>query len=209
MIANVYIDGFNFYYGCIKGTPHRWLNFSRLFTYIFKNVTINHIRYFTAKVSPTADDPSIHTRQLMYLRALGTLPNLSIHLGTFRSDSVPMRLVTPLPDGTDTATVRRTQEKGSDVNLASHLLLDGFRKDYEMAIIVTNDSDLVSPIQMVCNDLGLKAGILNPQKGFNNSLKNIPNLLFYIPIHSSALRKNQFPRVLTDSKGSFYKPKAW
>ena len=38
-----------------------------------------------------------------------------------------------------------TEEKGSDVNLASFLLLDGFDDEYELAVVISNDSDLSSP----------------------------------------------------------------
>ncbi|EUA68538.1 hypothetical protein I541_5545 [Mycobacteroides abscessus] len=45
--------------------------------------TINRIRYFTAKVTPTPNDPDIGNRQQVYLRALRTLPSVSIHEGHF------------------------------------------------------------------------------------------------------------------------------
>jgi hypothetical protein len=44
--------------------------------------------------------------------------------------------------------IRRT-EKGSDVNLASMLLVDGFRGDYEVAAVITTDADLALPLGMV------------------------------------------------------------
>lgn len=27
----IYVDGFNFYYGAVRGTSHKWLNLERLF----------------------------------------------------------------------------------------------------------------------------------------------------------------------------------
>ena len=56
--------------------------------------------------------------------------------------------------GPRTVEILDTEEKGSDVNLASHLLLDGFDDEYEMAVVVSNDSDLELPIRMVRTRLG-------------------------------------------------------
>jgi len=49
-----------------------------------------------------------------------------------------------------------TKEKGSDVNLATYLLMDGFKREYEMAVVISNDSDLVEPIKLVTSERGLK-----------------------------------------------------
>ena len=52
MKTNVYIDGFNLYYGAVKGTPHKWLDLAALCTRLFPRNQINRIRYFTAIVIP-------------------------------------------------------------------------------------------------------------------------------------------------------------
>ncbi len=49
--TNVYIDGFNLYYGAVKNTPYRWLNLSALCRHMLPNDQIQSIKYFTAKVS--------------------------------------------------------------------------------------------------------------------------------------------------------------
>ena len=41
------------------------------------------------------------------------------------------------------------EEKGSDVNLAAHLLNDAWKNVFEAAAVISNDTDLVAPIQMV------------------------------------------------------------
>ena len=58
------------------------------------------------------------------------------------------------PEGSGYAKVLKTEEKGSDVNLATHLLMDGFRDDYELAVVVSNDSDLLLPVQVVTQRIG-------------------------------------------------------
>ena len=50
-------------------------------------------------------------------------------------------MAVPWPD----ALIDKTEEKGSDVNLASHLLLDAFRGDFDVAAILSNDSDWSHP----------------------------------------------------------------
>ena len=48
-----------------------------------------------------------------------------------------------------------SEEKGSDVNLTTRLLTDGFNRDYEQAVVISNDSDFASPIRYVLDGLGL------------------------------------------------------
>jgi uncharacterized LabA/DUF88 family protein len=161
MRANVYIDGFNLYYGAVKSTPYRWLNVAAMCRLLLPRDQINQIKYFTALVSPRPHDPGQPTRQQTYLRALRTIPNLTIILGSFLTHDVMMPLA---PPESGYVKVVKTEEKGSDVNLATHLLVDGYNDDYEIAIIVSNDSDLLAPIQVVTGQLKKPVGMLNPQK---------------------------------------------
>ena len=66
--------------------------------------------------------------------------------------------------GPRTVEVLNTEEKGSDVNLASYLLMDGFGNDYEMAVVISNDSDLLLPITMARTKLGKQIGVIDPSK---------------------------------------------
>lgn len=50
------------------------------------------------------------------------------------------------PQATFMASVARREEKGSDVNVASHLLLDIVEQRADAAIVISNDSDLAFPI---------------------------------------------------------------
>jgi len=74
MATNVYVDAFNLYYGCLKGTPYRWLDLGTLCTRLLPKDPINRIRYFTATVSARPDNPDAPQRQQVYLRALETVP---------------------------------------------------------------------------------------------------------------------------------------
>ena len=44
--------------------------------------------------------------------------------------------------------VVKTEEKGSDVNLACHLVADAFEKKCDAAFVISNDSDLLEPIRI-------------------------------------------------------------
>jgi uncharacterized LabA/DUF88 family protein len=201
MKTNIYIDGFNLYYGCIKDTPYHWLNPSKMCRLLLPHDDIHSIKYFTALVTPRPNDPDKPLRQQTFLRALRTIPNLEIILGTFLSHEVMMPLARP---GKGYTKVIKTEEKGSDVNIATHLLVDGFHNEYDLAVIISNDSDLLEPIKFVTRELGKPVGLLNPQK--NPSVVLLPNVLFVKQIRKGVLAKSLFPDVLTDKLGRFSKP---
>ena len=100
-----------------------------------------------------------------------------------------------------------TEEKGSDVNLATQLLVDAYHDDYEIAVIVSNDSDLLMPVQVVTREFKKPVGLLNPQKHPSRAL--LPHVAFIKQIRPGVLAKSQFPKTLTDKRGNFYKPASW
>ena len=205
MKTNVYGDGFNLYYGAVKGTPYRWLNIAAMCRLLLPRDNIHQIKYFTALVDPRPGDPDQRIRQETYLRALATIPNLSIIFGFFLTHEVTM----PLAGAPGSyARVIKTEEKGSDVNIATHLLTDGFKNEYELAVVVSNDSDLLLPIRFVTEELGKPVGLLNPHKK-HPSVALSPHARFVKQIRTGVLAKSQFPRALTDRNGSFSKPASW
>lgn len=103
--------------------------------------------------------------------------------------------------------VIRTEEKGSDVNLATHLLVDAFDNAFECAVIVSGDSDLRAPVQIVANRFHKTVGVLNPQKKPCKALQGSAH--FYKHIRDAALQASQFPPILTDRQGTFHKPSSW
>ena len=88
MRTNVYIDGFNLYYGLLRGSQYKWLNLEALFDSLLPRNQIQSILYFTAKVEARPNDLDLPVRQAAYLRALATLPRVEIHFGTFLSSCV-------------------------------------------------------------------------------------------------------------------------
>ena len=209
MATNVYIDGFNLYYGCLKRTPYRWLDLETFCQVLLPQDDIQRIRYFTARVKDRPNNVGIASRQRVYLRALGTLPKVSIHFGHFLSHPTRMPLANPTARGAKTVEVIKTEEKGSDVNLATHLLMDAFAEDCDVAVVVSNDGDLREPMQMARQRLGIKIGVVNPQLNGNKSKALAAACDFYKAVRESALRRSQFPQQMTDARGSFHKPPTW
>jgi len=205
--AYVYIDGFNLYYGCIKGSDCKWLNMSKLCALYLPNYDVRQIRYYTAYVTPRDDDSDQIERQRVYIRALKTIPNLSVHFGRFFSKEKDMYLARSKPGKPEFATVVRTEEKGSDVNLATHLLYDGVRGLYDVAVVISNDSDLLEPVRILRRDYKLTVGLLNPQEIPSRHLRK--NTDFVKQIRKGPLRACQFPPTLSDSKGTITKPSSW
>ena len=209
MITNFYIDGFNLYYRALKDTPFRWLDLRRLASILFPDDEINHVVYFTALLNQRPDNPDQPARQLTYLRALETLPGLEIHYGTFRPRTKTRRLAEPIPGLPEYVRILDSEEKGTDVNLATRLLVDGFSGAYEQAVIVSNDSDLASPMRYVRDELGLKMTVVNPDNS-NHTHRDLADATTYIKrLRRSHLRRSQFPPVLADAHGRITKPPGW
>ena len=209
MKTNVYVDGFNLYYGCVKGTPHRWLDLAQLCRILLPSNRIHRIRYFTALVQPRPDNPQQPERQQTYLRALRTIPNLSIHYGHFLSHVTRLPLAQPPVQGPRTVEVVRSEEKGSDVNLVTALLVDGFTQDFNVAVVVSNDSDLLAPIRVVREQLGCRVGVFNPHPRKRRSRALFQVATFWKQMSRRALQASQVPNTLNDSHGTITKPQGW
>ena len=84
MRVRVYIDSFNRYYRALTNSDPKWwdsVTFSA--SLIDPDDTVDLVRYFTARISSRAGNPSAPARQQAYLSALHTLPNLRVHYGRF------------------------------------------------------------------------------------------------------------------------------
>jgi len=155
----VYNDGFNLYCRALKGTSHKWPDVAAMSRAALPTTCqIERVNYDTAHVSGRTD-PTSPARQHAYLRALSTVPGVVIHYGNFLVTQKWAGLVQPpqfrpsftLPAGAapQVAYVWKTEEKGSDVNLGVHLVRDAFKGSFDLAAVLTNDTDLVEPIRIV------------------------------------------------------------
>lgn len=221
----VYVDGFNLYYRALKRTPFKWLDLNALCTTVLrKTPNITRINYYTAQVKQLDPSHTDQADQAEYLRALRTLPNLRIHLGNFQVTEKDMKLASPLqlmPEFRPAvdlsactrtprfARVVKTEEKGSDVNLGVHLVRDAFTDQFDIAVVITNDTDLTEPLRIVSKEAKKKLVLLSPVARPAGSLKNVVAgaPLF---INSSHLKASQFPDPLITSSGrELRKPADW
>ena len=101
MRTYIYIDGFNFYYGAVKDTPYKWLNFKKLFESLLAPAhQILSIKYFTAIVTGKID-PDQPIRQKTFIRALNKfIPEISVYYGKFLSHNVFKPLAYPINQNT-------------------------------------------------------------------------------------------------------------
>ena len=209
MRTRVYIDGYNLYYSCLKRSPYKWLDLHALAVDQLPKNQIDRVRYFTARVSARPHDPTQPQRQETYFRALRANPIIDIHFGHFLTHEVNM------PDAAAWSAGRyvprrvvKTEEKGSDVNLGTHLLMDAFDDLFDVAVVVSNDSDLAEPIKMVRQRFGKTVGLLG-HRSVRVSGKLRPLASFVRSFPTSALQKAQLPKHITDGNGTFSKPQQW
>lgn len=209
MRTRVYVDGYNLYYSCLKRSAFKWLDINQLAVNQLPKNQIDAVRYFTARVSARPHDPTQPQRQETYFRALRTVPNLEIHYGHFLTHEVSMPDAAAWNAGNFHARrVIKTEEKGSDVNLATHLLMDAFDGLFDVAVIISNDSDLAEPIKLVRQRFGKAVGLLGHRSvRVSGKLKPLASFIRSFP--TSALAKAQFPNQLKDGTGVFSKPPTW
>lgn len=209
MKTNLYIDGFNLYYRALKDTPFRWLDLQKLGKILFPQDEIHRVCYFTARLDARHSNPNQPRRQLTYLRALATLPGLHTYYGVFRSGVKRRLLAQPVAGLPTHVLIRQSEEKGSDVNLATSLLVDGFNGDYEQAVIVSNDADFAGAMRYVRDGLGLRVVLVNPDRR-NASPRDLANAATYVKrLWKSHLRQSQLPDTVRDETGIITKPASW
>ncbi|MDP3072730.1 MAG: NYN domain-containing protein [Opitutaceae bacterium] len=219
-----YVDGFNFFYACCKGTPHKWINLLRVVQLALPNHNIVKVYYFTAKVKAKPYDPSKLERQRQYWRALATVPEIEIVYGHYSENIRVMqkaehkwikatkkwlcrwpRLRPYMAPGL--VKVIKAEEKRSDVNLATRLIIGACDDAFECAAVLSNDSDLLEPIRQVRGKFKKTVGLLcardKPSKDLNGHVD------FFRYLDPSDLKKALFDDTMTDAKGKFTKPTGW
>lgn len=216
--ARVYIDGFNLYYGALKRTPHKWLDLEAWCARLLPGYSVDQILYCTARVTAMPTNPGVEIRQQAYLRALATLPKVVVLEGMFKVNDTraPRRpeshcaCCQAVPPGCSccaavTVPIIKTEEKGSDVNLAVAMVRDGFQDRYDTAAIVSEDSDLQGAVDIVRNELAKQIIIVTPRN------RKYPPLVGDArrQVRDAALAACQFAGTLSDAHGVIHRPNSW
>lgn len=111
----------------------------------------------------------------------------------------------------------RAEEKGSDVNLASHLLVDALAGSFDVALVISGDSDLVTSIGMLTRKFSRPVGVINPQRlsgpdrrrlRGSSQLKQVASY-YRGGLTWSQLQRAQMPTVLRDNHGVISPPDGW
>lgn len=202
----VYIDGFNLYYRALRSTPYKWLDLYKLATMLLPPAIndVIKVKFFTARIKSGLNNPDASIRQDIYLRALQAYhpDKIEIVYGTFLSHAA-FRPYAPPEVGW--ANVILTEEKGTDVNLAVHLLNDAWLDMYDCAVVVSNDSDLAEAMRLA-KARNKKIGWIVPgKKNQSQVLSKIPH--FKKEIRSSVLELSQLPNQIPGT--NIIKPQAW
>ncbi|MGU9963697.1 MAG: NYN domain-containing protein [Candidatus Halichondribacter symbioticus] len=222
--AIFYIDGFNFYYLALKAKPqYKWLNPKALADgIVHDDTTVACVKYFSAPVSAKISQ-SAHKNQNVYLRALRTIPAIDIILGKF---VVREKFVTLTPEEQHNLNRIKViasiaEEKRTDVNLASHLIYDACNDNFDIAYVITNDTDFVEPIRMVKEIIGKPIVIVAPRALLvrekknkfesqlpDSKLKKAASETYFI--NDSLLGDSQFPDEIHKKNGKIIrKPQNW
>ena len=217
-----YIDALNLYHGALRNTCFRWLDIGAFCDAILHEqarfndipktdglkkhlIKIEEIKMFTARVKKMFWDPDAPTRQELYLTALCAHdPRINIQYGTF---GVSRQTAYDANATGQIHEIIRPIEKGSDVNLALHMLNDAFNDKYDCAIMVSNDTDLLNALAMVHEQKKIVGVVLTRQEGAK-LLKNSAD--FYLNVSLKLLAGCQLPDSVPNKTGRILrKPEEW
>lgn len=196
----VYVDGFNLYFGMRSAGYHncRWLNLYSLAQSLLKpNQILTEVKYFTSRVS---NDPAKQKRQNAYIEAL-ELSGVKIYYGHYQSGTMKCNKCG--------YTWPTYSEKMTDVNIATQMLVDACMDNFDMAMLISGDSDLVPPINSIHQSNGNKRVLVAfPPSRHNSSVANAAKGSFIIG--RKKLVDNQFDDELTKPDGFVLKkPTTW
>jgi hypothetical protein len=232
--VGVYVDGFNLYHGIKEMASHdglagswKWLDLRALSRRLVPRDEVVQLRYFTARVRSVEADDGIAVRQQAYVRALETISEMTVHYGSFQTQKKRMPLVEGLSpgrrrlvrklglnlrehdDGAVTVRVWKVEEKGSDVNLATYLLVDAFHDVYDKALVFSNDTDLCEPIRFVVGERHREVVVVNP-RGHRRPAAELAKVASATRgLRMAAVTSSQFPDVIQDAHGHIRKPSGW
>jgi len=202
----VYIDGFNLYYGALRGTSNKWLDLESYFRRLRPDDDIELIRYFSALTKGASK-----RRQQTYLRALATTASVEVILGKFKS----RRIFCRVPDCTFEGRrhFHAPEEKRTDVNIAIWMVDDAYNDRADRFILVSGDSDLVPPLSLIKSRFPEKELIVyvparSEVRGAATELRAVSDRHRTLP--NTLLARSQFAALVPDgSGGKIEKPEGW
>ena len=208
--TTVFVDGLNFHYGVARRFGIRWINLMALCRRVLSPRwhDVTELRLYTSVFIEGDGDHADPIGQQMHLRALQCHGPLTVRLGHFKARRE--RLELDLPDGSIGARVRvrAFREKGSDVNLAADLVHLAHKRQFEAAVVVSNDSDLAGAMRIVRREIGLPVGVINPQSG--RLVRELAEVASFVrTLRRQDVMLSVLPERLHDSHGPIECPPGW
>ena len=200
--AIVYIDGYNLYHGlrAAYGARYKWLDVQALSESLLQpGMQLIAVKYFTAITKNTVRS---RQRQEVYLKALQAhCDKLEIYYGRFLS-----KLQTC---GKCDEQFTRFEEKKTDVNIACQILNDTHLDHYDCGYIVSGDSDLVPPLEIVKRSHPDKRTIV-AHPPHRKSMELCESADGWFAISRQKLKNSQLPRKVTTSHDrELIRPTGW
>jgi uncharacterized LabA/DUF88 family protein len=197
----VYVDGFNMYFGMMEaGFGYcRWLNVKALAENLLQSTQqLVEVKYFTARVT---NNPDKQKRQNTYLEALYEV-GVKIYYGHYQMNNQDCHRCGHI--------WLDANEKMTDVNIATQLIVDAYNDKYDMAMLISGDSDLVPPIKAVHENFPKKrVFVAFPPKRHNNTVAVVAK--GSLIIGRKKLVESQFPQSIPKVADGFIlvKPHEW
>ena len=198
----VYIDGFNLYHGLVESglRKYLWLDLSKLASDILESdQVLTGVKYFTART--TLPNPAKQHRQNTYIDAINTTTGIEVIEGRYQDENN----ICP-GCGLNYAVPR---EKMTDINISVEMLIDAFGDHFDVAKLISADSDLVPVVRMITkNFLQKRMVVAFPPSRYSNALANVASSKFYI--NRAVLSRSQFPDKVTQQDGFIWeRPAKW
>lgn len=198
----VLVDGFNLYHGMKHQFGRRllWLDLTALARSLRPRSSLLSVKYFTA---PVLDDPVAASNQARYQRALEVRSDgvLEVVQGRYQKKTLSCRKCH--------ASWTHYEEKETDVNIATSMVVAAADGRADSLIVISADSDLV-PAVKAARDLNPKLFIAAafPPRRFSAELKKLMPSSFHIG--TTKLTQNQLPEVVVDPSGpELRRPAKW
>ena len=196
-----YVDGFNLYHGMLDARLHnaRWLDVRAMCMALPRlRQRLVLVRYFTARIRGV---PEAAKNQAVFIDALQARGGVEIEFGHFLASSVECRKC---------GFVRKKyEEKGTDVNMAVRILEDAYEDRFDLAIVVSADSDLVAPIEAVHRRFPDKRVMVAfPPRRRSAQLRRAADAAYHLS--GPIIRSSRLPDpVMTPSGVELRAPRGW
>jgi 6-hydroxy-3-succinoylpyridine 3-monooxygenase len=228
--TRVYVDGYNLYYGCLKNTPHKWLDVLALVERILRTVLCKEndvevsyrlappaLKFFTAPILTAfaRSDDSVSCQANYHNALRGHLGDaLEIILGYHDARPARARAWREGMSARECAMLEiwKLEEKQSDVSLALHAFGDAVRGEVGHVIAVTNDSDFAPAMRMIRQHTRAIVGLIVPaRKATNRVNAELARHAHWVRscILDEELAKSQLPMMVRSKSRVMHKPTSW